>query len=249
MAARPCTSPTCTSRCAGRHSDRCSPSQWSTRSSDCPTHSSIRSSSKTSSTRLGRAADQHVGVHEREVADEDRHAFAESSGLAAPACGVGGAPRSARCTASRSRRMSEPSMTSSCTSAKVCTSSSAAAAVDHVWSLFASPPLPTNAQWQNAGRSRLPPAATSIRSSVERIDEHRVDDGPALDLGVEQREDARLDPFGDADERGGERRFAPVHAGRITRVRPSASFGRSLHGSSAPRRRSLRQAGLRSSAR
>ena len=74
-----------------------------------------------------------------------------------------------------------------------------------------------NAQWQNAGRSRLPPATTSMRSSVKRFDEHRVDDGPARDLGVEQREDARFDPVGDADERRGERRFAPVHAGRITR--------------------------------
>ena len=60
---------------------------------------------------------------------------------------------------------------------------------------------------------------------VERFDERRVDDGPTRDLGVEQLEDARLDPVGDTDERRRERRFAPVHAGRITRWRRAASVG------------------------
>ena len=58
------------------------------RSSDCPTHSSMRSWSNTSSTGSGRAADQRVRVDEREVADEDRHALAEASGFAAPLRGA-----------------------------------------------------------------------------------------------------------------------------------------------------------------
>ena len=48
----------------------------------------------------GRVAHQHVGVHDREVADEDRHALAEAARFAAPAARRRGAARSARCTAS-----------------------------------------------------------------------------------------------------------------------------------------------------
>ena len=55
-----------------------------TRSSDWPTHNSTRSSSKIDVRGIGHAAHQHVGVDEREVADEDRHAFAEPARLAAP---------------------------------------------------------------------------------------------------------------------------------------------------------------------
>ena len=77
---------------------------------------------------VGRAAQQHVGVHEREVADEDRHAVAEAAGRARATIASSCWRANWRCTASRPRRISEPSMMSSCTSANVCTSSSAAAA-------------------------------------------------------------------------------------------------------------------------
>ena len=45
----------------------------------------MRSSSNTRRAATWRLAEQHVGVHEREVADEDRRALAEPARLAAPA--------------------------------------------------------------------------------------------------------------------------------------------------------------------
>ena len=69
------------------------------------------------------------------------------------------------CTVGRPRRTADPSITSSWTSANVCSSSIAAATSVTIGSSV-SPPAPTNAQKQNAGRSRLPPAATSSRRAV-----------------------------------------------------------------------------------
>ena len=66
--------------------DRGSPSRCRARSRYWPTHSSTRSSSKTGRAAGGAVPKQHVGVHEREVADEDRGALAETPGFAAPAC-------------------------------------------------------------------------------------------------------------------------------------------------------------------
>ena len=70
---------------ARRSGSRCSRSRSPTRSRYWPTQSSMRSSSKTCGRVGRRAAHEHVGVHEREVADEDRHALAEPARLAAPA--------------------------------------------------------------------------------------------------------------------------------------------------------------------
>ena len=122
-----------------------------------PTQSSRRSSSKT-----GRAAPgpprKDVRVHEGEVADQDRRALAEAAGLAPPtgACVFVG---ELVWTAGRPRRRCEPSITSSCTSAKAW-SSSRPAATSTTPGSSTSPPAPTNAHQQNAGRSRFPPAAT-----------------------------------------------------------------------------------------
>ena len=68
-----------------------------------------------------------------------------------------------------------------------------------------------NAQWQNAGRRRFPPATHEQSQLVERFDQRGLDRGPTRDLGVEESEDPRFDLVGDAHERGGERRFAPIH--------------------------------------
>ena len=46
----------------------------------------MRNWSKTSSTAGEAPRIERVRVHEREVADEDRHSLAEAAGLAAPAC-------------------------------------------------------------------------------------------------------------------------------------------------------------------
>ena len=98
-------------------------------------------------------------------------------------------------------------MTSSCTSANVCTSSSAAAASITAGS-SRSPPAPTNAQTQNAGRSRLPPAATNSRSaSIGSPSAASTASQRVCSVG-EQRVDARLDPIGDRIERFGEGRGA-----------------------------------------
>src|SRR5687768_12710937 len=66
----------------------------------------------------------------------------------------------AACTVGTPRRTPEPSITSSCSRANVCSSSNAAPA-STTRASSGSPPAPTKAQWQKAGRSRLPPAVTS----------------------------------------------------------------------------------------
>ena len=114
-------------------------------------------------------------------------------------------------------------MTSSCTSANVCSSSSAAAASTTTGS-SSSPPLPTNAQWQNAGRSRLPPATTRFRNSSRGSTSTTSTSRPAIDLAVEETEDPRLDRRGDPRERRRERRFAPIHRRRLATRRRVPRF-------------------------
>ena len=189
-----------------------------TRSSDWPTHSSMRSSSKIVCAVVGRAAQEHVGVHEREVADEDRHAVAEAARRPAPrlrlraGARTGGAPRRGP------RRISEPSMMSSCTSANVCTSSSAAAASITAGSSSVAARADERARAER-GAQTLAAGRDELAQRVERIAERGVDLDPALLLGGEQRVDARLDPVGDRIERLGEGRGPRGRGGHGERLR------------------------------
>jgi hypothetical protein len=67
------------------------------------------------------------------------------------------------CVVGLPRRLAASSITSSWNRAKACISSNAAPALATI-GCDGSPPAPTKPQWQNAGRSRLPPTRTSRRS-------------------------------------------------------------------------------------
>ena len=169
-----------------------------------------------------RAAHQHVGVDEREVADEDRHALAEPARLAPPRPRARGGGRSARCTASLPRRVSEPSITSSCTSANVCTSSSAAAAS----TTHGIVGIAAGADERAVTERGPEPLAADVDERAQRLDrfgERGVDRAPARELGVEQIVDPRLDPGREGHERRGERRLLPPglgHGGTVGRASP-----------------------------
>ena len=167
---------------------------------------------------VGRAAQEHVGVDEREVADEDRHAVAEAAGRApprrvfvlagelavhrvAPAPDLGAVhdvvvhERERVHELERGRR------------------------VDHAPDRRASPPAPTNAHAQNAGPQALAARGDEVAQRVERIAERGVDLDPALLLGREQRVDAGLDPVGHRIERLGKGRGARRRGGHGERLR------------------------------
>ena len=86
-AARSCTCPTCSGRCGGRSARSRSPRAVPSRSRYWPTLSSRRSSCHTAAASARDVAEQHVGVDEGEVADEDGDALAEAAGLAPPVAG------------------------------------------------------------------------------------------------------------------------------------------------------------------
>ncbi len=73
-------------------------------------------------------------------------------------------PAYTACVVGAPRRLAESSITSSWNRAKACISSNAAPART-TRSSSGSPPAPTNPQWQNAGRRRLPPERTMRRIS------------------------------------------------------------------------------------
>ena len=110
-------------------------------------------------------------------------------------------------------------MMSSCTSAKVCTSSSAAAASITAGSSM-SPPAPTiraraerGSQPLAAGGDEVPRARRADRPSAGSTSFQRVD------LGGEQRVDALLDTIGDGIERVGKRGGPGRRAGHGERLR------------------------------
>ena len=122
-----------------------------------------------------------------------------------------------RCTASRPRRVSEPSMMSSCTSANVCTQLERGAGVDHGRVVGRAAGADERAV---AERGPQPLAAREheIAQRAERRLEARVDGRPARDLGREHRVDARLGALRDVGERGREDRAdgARTHCGQGT---------------------------------
>ena len=65
-----------------------------------------------------------------------------------------------------------------------------------------SPPQPTNAQWQNAGRSRLPPGSDHPPDLAERAGEVGVERRPAIELGREEPLEPALDAIGDRPQAG-----------------------------------------------
>ena len=169
--------------------------------------SSMRSSFQMPDRLDRRRLHQLVGVHEGEVTDEDRHTLAESAGLPGPA-----RPRRVRrgdraWVVGCPRRVAASSITSSWNSANACISSNAAPASMSIWS-SAPPPAPTYPQWQNAGRSRLPPDEHQAGDLVDRVREVRGRGGPALALDVEQIGEPGVDPVGETPKG---RRWRPWH--------------------------------------
>ena len=129
-------------------------------SSTCPTLSSIRSSFQIRQARRR---------WRRPSAGRSRRTRGRRSGSPCPRRTGAPRPPSRRrrdgaantvCVVRSPRRLSASSITSSWNRAKACISSKAAPASTTIGS-SGSPPQPTNAQWQNAGRSRLPPDSTS----------------------------------------------------------------------------------------
>ena len=205
-AARRCTSPTCTSRCGGRSSASVRAVAVPTRSSDWPTHSSMRSSSKIVCAASG-APRSKMSAY-TSAKSPTRIAMPSPNRRAGPRHDSSSCRRANwRCTASRPRRISEPSMMSSCTSANVCTSSSAAAASTTALVVERAARADERARAERGAQS-LAARGDEVAQRVERIAERRVDFDPALLLGREQRVDARLDAVGDRIERFGKGRSA-----------------------------------------
>ena len=159
------------------------------------------------------AAHERVGVDEREVADEDRHPFTEAARLAAPACvdvatgevpvhrvaiaaGVGAVHHVVVDERERVHELER------------------GRGVDHRGRVGAA--AADERAVAERGPQALAARADEQPQLVERFDQRGLDRGPARDLGVEEPEDPRFDLVGDAHERGGERRFAPIHVRRLS---------------------------------
>ena len=159
------------------------------RSSDWPTHSSTRSSSYTSCA-TGGVTHEHVGVDEREVADEDRHAFTEAPGFSPPRRAVvatdevpvHGVEAAARVGAvhhvvvHERERVHELERGRDVDDAVV----GIAARADE-------------RAVTEGGAQALAARVDERAERVDRLRERRVDRAPAHELGVEQRTDAFLD--------------------------------------------------------
>ena len=185
-AARRCTCPTCSARSEPPAPGRCCRSRCPRGRGTGPTQSSTRSSSNTRRAIGGGRAE--AGCRRTRTRSR-RRGSPRPRRTAAPRRATlrrRGGSMNRRWIAGRPRRRSDPSITSSCTSANVCSSSSAAPASTTTGS-SGSPPAPTNAQWQNAGRSRLPPATTSSRSATSGSASSGSTVAPPRDLVVEQR--------------------------------------------------------------
>ena len=173
---------------------------------------------------VGRAAEKDVGVHECEVADEDRHPVAEPAGGAAPhfvlvaageltvhrvaaAPGVGSVhdvvvhERERVHELERGGRVDDP----------------------RVVELAARADERTRAE---RGPQPLAARGDELAERVEWISERGVDFDPALLLVDEQRVDARLDAVGHRVERLGEGRGARRRGGHWREATPPARGGR-----------------------
>ena len=164
--------------------DRSGPSRGRRRRAPCrarsrywPTLSSMRSSFHTADRVGGGAAAGAVGVDEREVADEDGDALAEAARLRRASRRRRGASANARCAVRTPRRVpSRPSRRRGRARTRAAARTRRPASTTSGSS--GSPPAPTKPQWQNAGRSRLPPASTKRTERLERCHE----------VGVERRQ-------------------------------------------------------------
>ena len=104
-----------------------------------------------------------------------------------------------RCTASRPRRVSDPSITSSCTSANVW-SSSRAAPTSTTTAVIGIAAGSHERPVAERGPQSLPTGAHEVAQRRERLADFGRHGGPAQDLGVEHRQDALVGAVTDGDE-------------------------------------------------
>ena len=183
---------------------------------------STRSSSNTSRAAGGRAAQQPIGVDERQVADEDGGAVAEAVGhrRASPGAAWRRGELDVDGTDTPWRR-ADPSMMSSWMSANVCSSSSAAPASMIRWIVRVTAGA-DEAPVAEGGPEPLAAAATRARSAANGSARSASTARPPLLLGGEQGVDAGGDPLRRCAARdGGGAAGTPPGYARPTASRPA----------------------------
>ena len=136
--------------------------------------SSMRSSCHSAAQLGWPVGQEQVGVDEGQVADQDRHALAEAAGLAGPD-GVGVAVGEPAVHGGRAAADGRAVHDVVVDEGEGLEQLERGAGIDDRAGRRGRRRRPTKPQWQNAGRSRLPPAMTRSRERLERVQRDRVD--------------------------------------------------------------------------